>query len=126
MTNNPFWKYFTFLSIVTSIALVFISQIDIFKRDILLSVLGLAFMIIATAGFYIAAQKAISSPNKMAFIQLVMGNVFFKMLFVMGIVATYFKIVKPESKFFILPFMSIYFIFTIFETIYVYKISNKK
>ena len=125
MTNNPFWKYLGFISIVISILLIVISRLEIFKKDILLSVIGLVFMIVATGGFYFAAQKAISSTNKMAFIQLVMANVFFKMIFVMGIVAAYFKIAKPQTKYFIIPYMSIYFIFTIFETIYVYKLSNK-
>ncbi len=125
MTNNPFWKYLGFISIVISTLLIVISRLEIFKKDILLSVIGLVFMIVATGGFYFAAQKAISSTNKMAFIQLVMANVFFKMIFVMGIVAAYFKIAKPQTKYFIIPYMSIYFIFTIFETIYVYKLSNK-
>ena len=125
MTNNPFWKYLGFLSLVMFISLIAIYQVDIFKKDILLSIIGLVFMIAATSGFYFAAQKAITSTNKMAFIQLVMGNVFFKMVFVMGIVAAYFKIAKPQTKYFIIPYMSIYFIFTIFETIYVYKLSNK-
>ena len=126
MTNNPFWKYLGFLSLVTSISLVFIYQFDIFKKDILLSVIGLIFMVAATAGFYLLAIKTVKSTNKMAFIQLVMVNVFFKLVFIMGIVATYFKLAKPDSKLFILPFLSIYFIFTIFETIFVYKISNKQ
>ncbi len=126
MTNNPFWKYLGFLSLVTTILLVVIYQFDVFKKDILLSILGLVFMVIATASFYLLSIKAIESTNKMAFIQLVMFNVFFKLVFVMVIVATYFKLAKPDNKLFILPFLSIYFIFTIFETIFVYKISNKQ
>jgi len=126
MTNNPFWKYLGFLSLVTTILLVVIYQFDVFKKDILLSILGLVFMVIATASFYLLSIKAIESTNKMAFIQLVMFNVFFKLIFVMVIVATYFKLAKPDNKLFILPFLSIYFIFTIFETIFVYKISNKQ
>ncbi len=126
MTNNPFWKYLGFLSLVTIFSLVLIYQIEVFKKDILLSIIGFVFMAGAAAGFYLAAMRAIKSPNKMAFIQLVMVNVFFKLVFIMGIVAVYFKVVKPENKLFIIPFLSIYFIFTIFETIFVYKISNKQ
>jgi hypothetical protein len=124
MKNNPFWKYLGFLSIVTAIVLVIVYQIDVFKPDILLSILGLVFMASSAAGLYIASKKAIASTNKMAFIQLVMGNVVFKLVFILGIVATYFKLVKPETKLFVVPFMIIYFIFTIFETIFIYKISN--
>lgn len=125
MKNNSFWKYLGFISIITALSLVIINQIDVFKPDILLSIIGLIFMIVTTAGLYLLSQKAIASPNKMAFIQLVMGNVLFKLVFIMMIVALYFKLVKPESKLFILPFIIIYFIFTIFETIFIYKIANK-
>ena len=125
MKNKPFWKYLGFLSILITISLVIIYQIDIFKPDILLSIIGFVFMYVTTAGFYILSKKAIASTNKMAFIQLVMGNVLFKLVFIMLIVAVYFKYVRPESKYFILPFLSIYFIFTIFETIFIYNIANK-
>lgn len=126
MIKEPFWKYFIFLSILVALSLIGIYQIDIFKEDILLSILGFVFMVAATGGFYILSKKAIRSPNKMAFIQLVMGNVLFKLIFIMAIVATYFKVIKPETKYFVIPFLSIYFIYTIFETISIYKISNQK
>lgn len=125
MKNKPFWKYLGFISIITTLSLAVVFQLEAFKPDILLSIIGLIFMVVSTAGFYILAQKAIASTNKMAFIQLVMGNVLFKLVFIIMIVAIYFKFVKPESKLFVLPFMVIYFIFTIFETIFISKIANK-
>ena len=125
MKNNSFWKYLGFISIITALSLVVIYQFEVFQTDILLSIVGLIFMMVTTAGLYLLSQKAIASTNKMAFIQLVMGNVLFKLVFIITIVAVYFKFVNPESKLFVLPFMIIYFIFTVFETAFIYKIANK-
>ena len=37
----------------------------------------------------------------------------------------YYKIYKPESKIIIIPFLLIYAIFTIFETVFSYKIAKE-
>ena len=126
MKNNPFWKYFGFISIVVTIFLVIIYQFDSFKPDILLSITGFIYMALATAGFYFLSLKALKSTNKMAFIQLVMFNVIFKIVGFMVIAAVYFKLAHPQQKFFIVPFLIIYFIYTIFETIFIYNLALKK
>lgn len=82
-------------------------------------------MVVYTFGFYIAALKALKSSNKMAFIQLVMANVFLKLVALMSIIAIYNKIMPPKSKFFVIPFLVTYVIFTVLETAFVYNISNK-
>ncbi len=83
-------------------------------------------MALATAGFYFLSLKALKSTNKMAFIQLVMFNVIFKIVGFMVIAAVYFKLAHPQQKFFIVPFLIIYFIYTIFETIFIYNLALKK
>jgi hypothetical protein len=124
--DNPFWKYFVFISLVVVLFLVIIYQFESFKQDILLSIAGFLYMEIATAGFYLLSLKALKSTNKMAFIQLVMFNVIFKIVGFMIITAIYFKLVHPAQKFFVIPFLIIYFIYTIFETIFIYNLSLKK
>ena len=126
MKKNPFWKYFVFISLLVIIFLAIVSIFDIFRADILLSIIGFIFMASATAGFYLLSLKALKSTNKMAFIQLVMFNVIFKIVGFMVIAAFYFKIVHPTKKYFILPFLVIYFIYTIFETIYIYKLALRR
>jgi hypothetical protein len=61
----------------------------------------------------------------MAFIQIVIVNVFLKMAGILAIVVLYWKIVKPDSKMIIIPFMIIYLIFSVVETIFTYKLANK-
>lgn len=124
--NNHFWKYFWFLSILVALFLVIIYQFEVFGGDILLSITGFLFMAFATAGFYLLSLKALKSSNKMAFIQLVMFNVIFKIVGFMIIAAVYYKLVHPKQKYFIIPFLIIYFIYTAFETIFIYKLALKK
>ena len=125
MKNNYFWKYFVFISLSIVVFLAVIYQFEVFRHDILLSIVGFIFMALVTAGFYMLAIKALQSTNKMAFIQLVMVNVIFKIIGFMVITAVYYKLVHPTQKYFVVPFLIIYFIYTIFETIFIYKISLK-
>ncbi|HHH54305.1 MAG TPA: hypothetical protein ENK91_11650 [Bacteroidetes bacterium] len=125
MTDNSFWKYFGFLSGVVFLIILLFYQFDSFKPDILLTIIGYIFMMLATSAFYLASIKAINSTNKMAFIQLVMFNVMLKIVGFMVIAAIYYKIVHPEEKYFIIPFLVIYFIYTIFETGFIYNLALK-
>ncbi len=124
MTNNNFYKSLTLTSIISAIAILIFYQFQPFKQDVILYVISLVFMIIYTVVFYLSALKALKSTNKMAFIQLVMANVFLKLVFLMAIVAIYNKLATPSSKFFVIPFLIIYAIFTVYETAFVYKLSN--
>ncbi len=125
MTNNNFYKSLTLTSILSAVVILVFYQFELFKQDVILYVISLVFMIIYTVVFYLSALKALKSTNKMAFIQLVMANVFLKLVFLMAIVAIYNKLATPpSSKFFVIPFLIIYAIFTVYETAFVYKLSN--
>ena len=54
--------------------------------------------------------------NKGMLINLVIINVMFKFLIAIGIVLIYHKLKNPQDGIFVLPFIIIYVIFTIFET----------
>ncbi len=94
-------------------------------RDIILSIFGLGFMVLSSLLLIIATKKALNSTNKMAFIQITMVNVFLKIAGLLTIVVVYFKIFKPESKIIIIPFLLIYLVFSVFETLFTYKIAKE-
>lgn len=73
------------------------------------------FILLSTMAF-ITAGLAAKNAGGSTFIGLVMINVFFKLAASFIIVALYVKQVAPEDKFFIIPFLSTYLIFTVFET----------
>lgn len=55
-------------------------------------------------------------PNKGMLLNLVIINVMFKFLIAISVVVIYHKLRSPEDGIFVLPFIIIYVIFTIFET----------
>lgn len=119
------YKYLIYLTILSIGILMAFYHLSDIGNDILLSVYGLIFMLISFLLFNKAIMISFESTNKMAFIQVVMINVFLKMAGILAIIVLYYKIVKPDSKMIIIPFMIIYLVFTVFETIYSYKLANK-
>ena len=75
---------------------------------------------------FFLGRKAVASSNKYMFIRLVIGSVMAKMVLILLIIVVYVKLSQPESKFFVLPFLGVYLIFSIFETLVLYKIALSK
>ncbi len=66
----------------------------------------------------------LKSENKYSFIRLVMVNVMIKILSSIATVWIYFNVYAPDNKFFLLPFLLVYLIFTIFETSFLIRQSD--
>jgi len=64
---------------------------------------------------YYTGRRAVRSKSNFRFIQLVMGLILFKMVVCIALVVAHVKINHPVSKLFVIPFMVIYLIFTLFE-----------
>ena len=122
---NRILNYLFILAILGFAILILLYFYSGIGKDIMLSVLGLTFMFISSVLFVIAIRNSFKSTNKMAFIQVTMANVFLKIIGILVIVVVYYKIYKPESKIIIIPFLLIYAIFTIFETVFTYKIAKE-
>jgi len=73
------------------------------------------FVSLALLAYWIA-NRSIKKNNGAQFIGLVMLNVFIKLVASFALVAAYVKLNPPDSKYFILPFIATYLIFTILET----------
>ena len=78
------------------------------------------FSIISLLIFYLA-NKAIQSDNKYSFLNIVVMNLFIKIMLSFIVVVTYVKMTNPEDKWYLIPFTMIYLIFTIFETYFLSK-----
>ena len=102
------------------------NSIEIMQQYTDLSVLSLCFMVITTITMYFLAQIALKSSNQYAFIQLVIASVLVKIILALALNMVYVKVMKPEGKYFILPFIIMYIIYTIFETYALFKMSLKK
>lgn len=125
MSVGTFWKGLAGVILLTAIVLWAIDMLVPAAEALgLLSLItSVVFTSILIAAYYLAG-KAVRSPSKSLFIQLVMMIIIAKMFVCVLIVAVYIKIAAPESKLFVLPFLTIYVIFTIFEVIVLERIAR--
>ena len=122
-------KFFTQLSFVSLgiIALIFLfNLIPVFQAFQLLSWVSFLFFLLLSVLMYFIGYYAANSSDKNSFLQIVMATTFFKMVLCLAIIIIYAKFAQPESKLFILPFLAIYIIFTVFETYFMMKLSYLK
>jgi len=121
-----FWKSLAVVSILTLFALVALHEIEVLKPHLMLSLLSLGLMTLVAAVLFVLGKKAVESSNKYAFIRLVMVSVLTKMFLFIGLIAVYVRFVEPESKYFVIPFLIIYIVFSVFETYVLYKLAMTK
>lgn len=116
MNSAEFIK-FLIIAVLTS-AMVF-GLINLFlPLNPYLDLLGwsiLFFVILAVIAF-VAAARSIKNNKSQQFIGLVIFNVFIKMLVSFALIATYVRFNAPADKFFVVPFLTTYLIFTALET----------
>ena len=74
-----------------------------------------AFTILCV-GIYFLTEYLEKQPNKGMLLNLVIMNVMFKFLIAIAVVMIYHKQREPEDGIFVLPFIIVYVVFTIFET----------
>lgn len=73
---------------------------------------------------YYAGKRAVYSKSKYRFVQLIMILILFKMMICVALVVAHVKINHPDSKLFVLPFLTIYLIFTLFEIYVLEKLAR--
>jgi len=65
---------------------------------------------------YLLTEFLERQENKGILLNLVILNVMFKFLIAIGVVALYYQLKNPKDGIFVLPFIIVYVVFTIFET----------
>ncbi len=75
---------------------------------------------------YVLGTRIARSASRGRFVQLVMMLVVVKMMICILLVVFHVKLNEPESKLFVLPFLLIYLIFTIFEVYVLEKLARIK
>lgn len=90
-----------------------------------LSIITVAMMVTLSLFVYFLSNKALNSENKGFFINVILINVMLKLFLSFALVVAYAKITQPESKYFVVPFLFIYLIFTVFETVFLSKQSKE-
>ena len=83
----------------------------------------ITFTLINILAFY-AGRRAVRSKSKFRFVQLMMILILFKMMICIALVVAHVKLNHPESKLFVLPFLTIYLIFTLFEIYFLEQLAS--
>jgi hypothetical protein len=73
---------------------------------------------------YFISMKFINHRNKFLFGNIILISTFVKILLSMATIFTYYYLKAPVSKLFVFPFLVVYLIFTIFETIFLVQINT--
>ena len=127
MSSSSFWGYLAGITIGT-VAVLFVI-------DLLLPVASAfsSFTLLTTGVFaaliglaYVLAVKSATGKNKYAYVHLVMGLIFVKMIICILLVLFHIKTAQPDNKLFVLPFLFVYLIFTIFEVYVLQKVAQLK
>lgn len=115
------------LSIVTvfaGVVLWLLSTFSIFNKHQLLSWMSLILFIVISVIMYFSGRWGVGHSNKMIFISLMYAYMGLKMLLSIIMIMLYYIYVEPESNLFILPFFTVYLIFTIFESYFLMKLNK--
>lgn len=125
MSIGTFWKGLAGIILLTA-AVLWGLDLLVPASDALgvLSLISTTIFIAILIGAYYFGQMAIRSASKSRFIQLVMMIIVIKMLVCVLIIAVYVQLVVPDTKLFVIPFLLIYLIFTIFEVIVLERIAR--
>ena len=75
---------------------------------------------------YFMARKALKSSNRNSFLNIVVLNLFMKVIASFILVGVYVYMTSPEDKFYLIPLTVNYLIFTIFETYFLSKAARVK
>ena len=117
------------LLITTGVSLIVVGLVNFLlgdNGDWAISGIALLFFSAFCILMYFLGMRAMKSDNKYQFIRLVWINMMGKIFMSFIIVGIYYQLAQPSSKFFILPFLTIYLVYSVFETYFMIKQSNHK
>lgn len=120
-----FWQT-AVLSLAVAVGIYFVNRLDRFQEFKLFSWWSYAFFILLTIAMYFFAVKAAKSDTKSLFTSVALGFTASKMFFSVLLIVVYDKLWSPSSRLFVLPFLGIYLIYTIFETYIMMKLGKLK
>lgn len=118
MSPNKFFKYLG-LTILVSIAVHFFINVFLplsVYNDILFC--SIIFFTLICVLIYWLSVRGTKTNKTNLFLFIIIINVFVKLVSAFIFIMVYVKMKSPEDKYFLVPFLMTYLIFTFFETIF--------
>lgn len=126
MTRNAFFLQLAVLTAATATGLWFLLRLPGFQPFALFSWCSLGLFFLLTVAMFFAGYSAARSANKNDFTTAAMGFSGGKIFLSAILILIFTELAKPESKLFILPFFSIYVLYTIFEVYFMMRLGRLK
>ena len=121
-------QFFIQLAIVTSLLCLLLFLLGtLLEQNTFdnLSIGSIAFFILLCSFLFWWGKQAAKDPNPNVFSRMALASIGIKMFLAVFIVVSYVKIVAPESNYFLLSFLTIYFSYTIFETYFLSRLGRE-
>jgi len=120
-------QFFTQLLVVTLISVAFVLGCN-FNAQIavgeVLSWATILIFVVFSGVVYFASSYAARQPNKNFYSSVILLVMMTKMFLCILLVAIYVKIYGPTSNHFLIPFFTIYILYTIFEVHFMTRLGN--
>lgn len=120
--------FFTQLAAVTALAAALITGLDfvplIHGQGKGLAWAGLVVFLLISILMYFVGKQSATSRQLSAFTGQVMVFSFIKMMLAVFTVVLYHRSVQPTQKYFVLPFLGVYILYTIFETYFLMRLAK--
>lgn len=126
MTFLDFLKHLGIATILAIGVAIGFSYIPKTAEYTLFSWILIAFFTLFSIGVYFISLEMKKNEKKGALIGFAMGVSLTKMIMAVGLIIAYNFLAEPSSKLFVFPFFVIYPVYTIFETIFLTKLSKSK
>lgn len=126
MKSANFFLQLAIITLILALVLFGLHQFSSLSTYATFSWLSLAFFVLLSVVTYYIGNRTVLQKNKFAFINAALGLTFIKMLLCVVLVGLYIKLANPPARLFILPFLGIYVVYTIFETYFMMKIGKTK
>ncbi|MCB0578256.1 MAG: hypothetical protein KDD10_02955 [Phaeodactylibacter sp.] len=124
MDQRSFFIQLGLLSLGAAILLFFLNRLPQLQAYSTLSWISLAAFVGLSILMYLAGRRAAESDNKNDFTNAVLGFTAGKMFLAILVLLGYSQLAQPPDKLFIIPFFSVYLIYTIFETYFMMKLGR--
>jgi len=126
MKTGRFLGSLSLLGLLTVLLAFGQAKLALFKPYVDLTAWTAIFMALFAVLMYLLGVHTIKSTNPYRFIQIVIAGVLFKIILAIGLLALYVHIYQPESRYFVVPFVAIYLLYSIFETYAMYILALQK
>lgn len=126
MTQPTFLKQMGFVSLAIAALLVVLYSFMPFQPYWGLGLISWLMFALLTFLMFYFGKKAAASSNRNNFTTLILGVTVVKMFLAIGVVFLYFSIAQPTSRMFVVPFLLVYFFYTIYETYVLMVLSKEK